>query len=98
MATLTPPFSNSTFYSNQSTYAISYERQEIRQSVDNEWYRAVVVLAGYEQPLIIVQMNIEPLSDYLCPGPIRSYNVKLRITSKTKGLPVDYNEHYEDVL
>ena len=47
---------------------------------------------------MIMQMNIEPLSDYLCPDPIRSYNVKLRITSKTKGLPENYNEQCEDVL
>ena len=26
------------------------------------------------------------------PDPIRSYDVKLRITSKTKGLPVNYEE------
>lgn len=97
MATSIAHFSSSTFCSNQSTYATCYERQEIRQSVDNEWYRAAA-LAGNDSPPTIMQMNIEPLSGYLCPDPIRSYNVKLRITSKTKGLPVNYNEQYEDVL
>ncbi len=89
---------NSTIYSNRSTYATCYEKQEIRQSVDNEWYRAAVAQAGFEDFPTIIQMYIEPLSDYLCPDPIRSYNVKLRITSKSKGLPPSYNEPYEDIL
>ena len=98
MATLISSFPGSTFYSNQSTYATCYERRDMRQVVDNEWYRAAAAVAGYEIPPTITQMNIEPLSDYFCPDPIRSYNVKLRITSKKKGLPVNYNEHYEEVL
>jgi hypothetical protein len=85
-------------YSNYSTYATSYEKKEIRQSIDNEWYRAAAIQAGYENPPRIAQMFIEPLADYVSPNPIRSYNVKLRITSKTKGQPVNYDEHYEDVL
>jgi hypothetical protein len=89
---------NSTIYSNRSTSATCYERQEIRQSVDNEWYRAAVAQAGFEDSLTIMQIYIEPLSDYLSPDPIRSYNVKLRITSKSKGLPHSYNEPYEDIL
>lgn len=98
MVTSITPSSSSIFYSNHSTYATFYEKQEIRQLIDNEGYRAAIVLAGYEIPPTITQINIEPLSDYLCPDPIRSYSVKLRITSKTKGLPVNYNERCEDVL
>lgn len=86
-----------TLYSDQSTYATSYEDPEIRQIVDNEWYRAAFQ-AGHETPLMIVHTNVELLSEYQCPNPIRSYNIKLRITSKTKGLPVNYNEPFEDVL
>ncbi len=35
--------------------------------------------------------------DYICPNPIRSYNVKIRITSKTKGLPVNYMENSKNM-
>lgn len=83
-------------FSEQSTYAITYENPAIRQIVDNEPYRAAFQ-AGQEAPRKIMHTNIEPLSDYQSPSPIRSYNVKLRITSKTKGLPVNYSEECEDM-
>lgn len=37
-----------------------------------------------------INKDIDDNLDYICPNPIRSYNVKLRITSKKKGLPVNY--------
>lgn len=82
--------------SDQSTYATTYEKSEIRQLVDNEWYRAASQI-GHAAPLLVKHMNVESLSEYQAPGPIRSYNIKLRITSKKKGLPENYNEQFEDM-
>jgi hypothetical protein len=57
------------------------------ENYDNEWYRAAFVKAHFEDSQTIVQVYTEPLSDYLSPDPIRSYNIKLRINSTSKGLP-----------
>lgn len=85
-------FSNANLCSIHSTYAVSSESQQIRQLFNNEWYRAALSQAGYESPQTILQVYVEPFSDYQCPDPIRSYKIKIRVISKTKGQPVDYNE------
>jgi hypothetical protein len=86
-------------YSNHSTYATYYERQEIKQSMENEWYRAAAIRASYTSPPTIMHMHLEPLlSDYQCPDPIRSYKIKVRVVSKVKGESVSYNEPFKDML
>ena len=82
--------------SDQSTYATTYEKTEIREVVDNEWYRAASQI-GHTAPLLVKHMNVESLSEYQSPGPIRFYDVKIRISSRTKGLPENYNEQFEDM-
>lgn len=54
--------------------------------------------ASYDLPPTIMQMHIEPLPDYQCPEPTKSYKIKVRVISKIKGLPANYNEHSEDAL
>jgi hypothetical protein len=85
-------------YSIHSTHAASDESQLLRNAFDNEWYTAALIQAGYEKPPTVMQTYIEPLLDYHCPDPIRSYKIKIRVISKVKGQPVSYNEQCEDVL
>jgi hypothetical protein len=84
--------------SSRSTYAISYENEINRKSIDNEWSRAAATRVGSMAPTTITQMLIEPLYDYQSPEPIHSYKVKLKITSITKGQPENYNEFPEDFI
>lgn len=83
--------SNENPFSSYSTYSVSSESQQIRQSFNNEWYLALLQ-AAYESSQTIQQIYFEPFSDYQCPDPIRSYKIKIRVISKTKGQPVNYNE------
>jgi hypothetical protein len=39
-----------------------------------------------------MQVYVESSSDYQCPDPIRSYKIKIRVISRIKGQPVNYNE------
>lgn len=88
--------SSSTFSNNIPyliNYGVSSESQHIKQVFNNEWYRAVQRQTGAKTPLTLTQAYLEPSSDdYQCPAPKRSYKIKVRVISRTKGQPVSYNE------
>lgn len=81
--------SNSNPFSHYSTQAVSTESRQIRQLLNNEWYRAAFMQSGYEKTPTLIEVDVEPCSDYQSPGPVRSYNIKIRVVSKTKGQPVN---------
>jgi hypothetical protein len=98
MVTSVSPYIYNPPYCMHSTLGASDASQQLRSAFDNEWYAAAALSAGYENPPISMQLYIEPIDDYQCPDPIRSYKIKVRIVSKVKGEPTNYNEHYEDFL
>lgn len=82
-----------TYYnSHHSTCGASHESQMIKNVFLNEWYKA---LNECNKALMDegAQVHSDTISDYQSPGPLRSYKIKIRVISKVKGQPADYEEN-----
>ncbi|PJD98278.1 MAG: hypothetical protein CK425_00950 [Parachlamydia sp.] len=71
---------------------MSIESQQIRQSFNNEGYRAAIISARFNRVPTVKQIHVELISDYDCPDPFRTYKMKIRFVSQTKGRFVNYNK------